>query len=303
MRPARVTPPVKCGRRRAALGKSKSKAPSKKRKKKLQKPRAGRATFAVRKGPHGGTLGDLRLVRQHIDAYRAGEPAALDVLMSLGRDAAYPALEYAEALQDPELIELARRLVAVPPAHVTNLYDLRAAAVEAVVERGKEAPSLFSAEPVVRGGGLALFDPREVSGALVRSGRPRREVEPQERGAIAVFGMSLLGDVQVRVVAGSPEEGKETLRRRLRVTSGVVAVGAPEAADGPRLGTVRLDPERTGLDHALAAGRVELFRLPPGLYRVDATHPPSGGVLLFVHPETEPEGSLVLDSGAVPGGL
>lgn len=229
-----------------------------------------------------------------MDNYRRGEQAALDVLTALGRDAAHPALRYAQELGDEELLDLARRLVAVPPSIHTNLAELRAAAVREVAERGRSAPRLDGAAVTAKGS-LALFDPLQVEAALVSGGRPARDPDALGRGRIAPLGLGVAGSVEARFVAA------ETIppgpRRRLRVGSGVVAVGAPDAADGPRLGTVRLDPERTGLDDALDAGRAQLFRLDPGVYLVGARHPGPDALEVILAPDPDP--SAPIGSGEV----
>jgi hypothetical protein len=284
------------------VGKSKSKKADKKKRKKAAAPKTpnapGKASlFELRRGPPHAGVGDLRLVRQHIDNYRAGEQAAFDVLTALGRDASFPALRYAEAIGDPELIDFARRLVAVPPAVHTNLAELRAAAVDAVVNRGKSAPRLAEAEALTARGSFGLFDPKAVEKWLVKGGRPSKDAAELERGTVTVLGLGVGGDVRVEVVTDPPPEARPRLRRRLRVGTGVVAVGVPEASDGPRLGAVRLDPERTGLDDALDAGRVQLFRLHPGIYAVDAYHPAPDRLRVHVHADPAPSAPLEAGSG------
>lgn len=227
-----------------------------------------------------------------MDAYRAGEVAALEVLTSLGRDAAHPALAYAEELGDPELIEHARRLVAVPPAIETNLYELREAAVDAILNRGRSAPLIEAAEGLTAQASFGLFDPSLAKAALVRGGRPRKEIEQERAGTIAVFGLSVPGKVTVHIEADKPPAGVPTTRRRLKVGSGVVVVGAPEASDGPRLGSVRLPPERTGLDDFLEARRVTVLRLSPGIYAVEACHQGADTLRVYVSPDPAPKEPL-----------
>lgn len=275
------------------------------KKKKRRSPTKTRSFVEQLRGPPHAGVGDLRLVRQHIDAYRGGEVAALEVLTSLGRDAAFPALKYAEALGDAELIEHARRLVAVTPAVQTNLYELREAAVDAIIERGRLAPELGTGPAATAKAGLALFDPAQVKQALARGGRPRRELEQERAGVIAVLGLATAESVAVRLALGAPAAGQATTRRRLKVGSGVVVIAPPEASDGPRLGTVRLDPERTALDDFFDAGTASLVRIVPGIYTVEAFYSAPSELSVHVHPDREPQSPLPFEAdsslAAIPG--
>lgn len=285
------------------MAKGKEKAKSKKGKKRpVAKNGLGGGKTPFERRPHAG-VGDLRLVRQHMDAYRGGEGAALEVLSSLGRDASYAALTYAEELEDPELIEFSRRLVAVPPAIETNLHDLREASVDNLVAQAlaDEAPALRGPIELEARGSLALFDPAQVKSFLARGGRARKEASEEHAGTLAMFGLGLGTAVRVEVRAQAAEPEVSVVRRRLRVGSGVVAVGLPEASDGPRLGTVRLDFARTGLDDALERGHAQLFRLPNGIWRVEATHPSPDVLRLYVSPDPEADAPLTDLNQGVPG--
>lgn len=284
------------------MKKSKDKAKGKKAKKRpvAKNGLAGGKTPFERR-PHAG-VGDLRLIRDHMDAYRNGEGAALEVLNSLGRDASFAALHYAEELEDAELIEFSRRLVAVPPAIETNLHELREASVETLVASAlaDEAPALRGDIELEAEGSLAFFDPAAVKRFLARGGRARKEASEEHAGTVALLGLGVAGRVRVEVRAHPPEAGVSTSSRRLRVGSGVVAAGRPEASDGPRLGTVRLDYARTGLDAALERGDAQLFRLPNGIWRVDAVHASETELRIYIYPDPDPEAPLSDLSDAVP---
>lgn len=270
---------------------AKSKSGKSAKTKKKAKPKAVSPFAQLKSSPHAG-LGDLRLIRQHMDAHRAGEPGALEVLTRLGRDASFTAYAYAKELGDAELLDIARRLVAVPPEVHTNLFALREASVDAVVARHEGAPDLDALEPFTVMGSFGLFDPANVKTAIAKGGRPRTENAKVLDGTVAILGMSVPDLVTVRFEMGPPPEGTATFRRRLKVSTGVVAVGAPEASDGPRLGAVRIDPEQTGLDLALAAGKIRIGRIRPGIYALDAAHLTSSTLTVWVHPDPSPSGPL-----------
>ena len=236
-----------------------------------------------------------------MDAYRAGEVAAMEVLTSLGRDACFSALKYAEKLGDEELIDFSRRLVAVPPSIETNLFELREASVDARVKEARTVVPALASEPLVRAtGSFALFDPLQTKRFLARGGRARKEPDAQHKGTLAVFGLSVSHEVTVRILQGEGPEGVSGVEQRLRVGSGVVAAGAPESSDGPRLGSVRLDPHRTQLDEALDKGMAELRALNPGVYRLVAIHPDPRTLAVYIRPDDTPEVSLAKDPWQIP---
>lgn len=279
------------------MAKSKGKGKSKKKK---PSSLASKSPFEQRRAPPHAGVSDLRLVRQHMDAYRDGESAALDVLTSLGRDACVPVLAYAEELGDEELLEFARRLVAVPPAIESNLFALREAAVDTLVDEYEDAPNLRSERTFAARGSLALFDPQQVRRFLARGGRARKEASEEHKGTLAIFGLGVADAVQVRVRPHPAPEGTPVMSRRLRVGSGVVAAGLPEASDGPRLGAVRLDPDRTALHDAADAEQVQFFKLANGVFRVDAVHSSADVLDLYVYSDANPEEKLPDSPGGVP---
>jgi hypothetical protein len=109
-------------------------------------------------------------------------------------------------------------------------------------------------------------------------------------GDVAWFGLPTAAPTAVRFTTQPCETG--ALRLRLRVDSGVVFAGPPEASDGPRLGTVRIDPNRTQLDEHLGKGR--FLRMKPGVYRIDARLGPDG-VVVHLIPDPDPDARLDLD--------
>jgi hypothetical protein len=237
--------------------------------------------------------GDLRAVRHHVEQWRKhGVEEARNMLMMLGRDASFTVCEVAEEWKDEELLAFGRRLVAVRPQLETNLDELRRLSVKAHVERAKE-----SAVPAVEiegveaiGGAFALFDPQRLIEDLTKGGRPRKELDRVNAGDVAWFGLPTAAATAVRFTSQPAPAG--ALRLRLRVDSGVVFAGAPEASDGPRLGTVRLDPQRTRLDEHLNSGH--FLRMKPGVYRIDARLE-SGTVMVHLRPDEAPETKLEID--------
>ena len=91
------------------------------------------------------------------------------------------------------------------------------------------------------------------------------------------------------------------LSLRLLVTSGVVFIGPPESADGPRLGELRIDPFSTQLDQKLHEGR--LVRFKPGRYVASAHRLDAGEIQLYVVPAPEAEPPLALTDLAPLGAL
>lgn len=251
-----------------------------------------------------GIDGDLRAVAAHVAAFKRGQDQEATIaLMGMGRDAAFLIREAAEESKDPGLEELARKLAAVPPQVDTNLYPLRRASVQARVQEALlDAPLAVHAENLMAvGGALAFFDPLQVQDDLAKSGRPGRDPERLQAGDIAWFGLPNAGGTPVVLLTDPPPEGQATRRLRLKVQSGAVFVGPPEAADGPRLGTVRLDPFHTALDAHLQRGA--FVRLKPGVF---AVHAYLKGGILQVHlvPDQTPNAEIAVDPaslGDVPG--
>ena len=172
--------------------------------------------------------------------------------------------------------------------------------MRALIGRAGGAPELWSAQGFRVGTRVGLFDPIQVEDALAAGGRPAKEAKRLQQGAVAEFTLPGSDAARARFVAGPPEASVRGLRRRLRVASGVVAVGDPEASSGPRLGAVRVDPERTGLHDALERRAVAFFRLDPGLYAVDGCVAEPGAVVFYVYPDPKPRGQLAPVGAVVP---
>ncbi len=237
--------------------------------------------------------GDLRAVRYHIDQWRKnGVEEARNMLMMLGRDASFTVCEVATERKDEALMAFGRRLVAVRPQLETNLNALRRASVRAHVERARKeaAPAVEVDNLAVAGGAVAVFDPERVVEALARGGWPRKDEARVNAGDVAWFGLPRTAPMPVRFTT-RPADGRP-LRLRLRVESGVVFAGAPEASDGPRLGTVRRDPHHTQLDAHLSSGR--FLRVKPGVYLLDVV---LTGAEVTVHLglDPDPEAALAID--------
>lgn len=212
--------------------------------------------------------GDLRDVPALVEKYKAGDMSGAEGLMDLGRDAAFSVLALGEAKRDDELLAFGKKLIAVPPQLPTNLFELRRQSVEALLKKHKaDAAPIENLMDVVLGNAGALFDPLRVAADLAKSGRPRRDPKRLEVGDLAWFWVPH-PKTRLEVRLGPPPTGVPGVRLRLKVDSGLVFLGAPEASDGPRLGTVRLDPFSTGLEDHLGEGR--LGRLKPGTYALYA---------------------------------
>jgi hypothetical protein len=238
--------------------------------------------------------GDLRLVGQHVEKFLEGVREAEEALLLLGRDASALVIAEAAKRDDPRLVELGRKLAAMPPRVSTNLHELRKASVAELAEAGlKRAPALSRSPKVeVHGPAAVLFDPLRIADALARSGRVRNDTERVTRGDIAWFGLGAASSYTLTLTSAAPTDAP-ILRAPLEVGSGVLFVGPPEAADGPRLGTVRLDPHKTALDdHAVRGGFVAV---PPGRYAVALTRGAKG---LVVHlTPAAPEETFEVDFG------
>lgn len=236
---------------------------------------------------------DLRLVPTHVAALDSDQKdQAMGVLMGMGRDAAFQVFELAKEKDDEELNLLARRLSATPPQVDTNLYALRRASVQDLVEEAQsDAPLIVESAITVHGGAVTIFDPLCVVDDLVKSGRPRRDLARLEVGDLALFGMDKSQDHSVRFSTDPPPEGQSVLVQRLKVESGVVLVSVPEASDGPRLGTVRLDPFHTHADeHASNGG---WGRIKSGMYRLSAYVDGEEVIQIFIAPDAKPSEKLL----------
>lgn len=238
--------------------------------------------------------GDLETIEAHVEAYLAGRSDAATTLTNMGRDAAHTVLQLARAKQSEPLEQFARRLAAIPPQVETNLKDLRRKSVRRRIEtERKHAPKAEEAGEVrVAGGAIAVFDPQRVLEDLVLGGRPRQRAERLQAGDIACLGLPTAEEVPVRFQQGPAPDGQPTARLRLKVDSGMVFVGPPEAADGPRMGTVRLDPFSTRLDELAPRGR--FLRMSNGVLVVWAYRDAEGAVCLHVAEDPDPGADLGL---------
>lgn len=238
-----------------------------------------------------GPDGDLRLVDLHVQRWIKGEEGPEAALLAMGRDASHTVVQIAEQLGDEKLKEFGRRLAAVRPRVDTNFWALRAGSVERIIldAKARGAKPAFEAGVLkVPGYAVALFDPILVLDALVKGGRPRNEIPRVARGDITWFARPGREQDGLRFTLEPARDGEADLRLRLRVQSGIVFVGPPEASDGPRLGTLRLDPFRTQLDGFVDQGT--FVAVPPGVYRVEviASSPGEIRLALVEIPKDEP---------------
>lgn len=232
--------------------------------------------------------GDLRFVEAHVDYYLQGVEQADVALKKLGRDAAETVTQIARRLGNAELEAYGRKLTALKPQVETNMAELRRASVVEHVEGArKKAPSIgdtprFSLELPT----IAIFDPLRVVDALVRGGRPRLDKNRVGAGDVAWFPRETdVGSIALAMAEAAPAAGEGALELRLTVSSGLVFVGPPEASDGPRLGSVRLDPFRTQLDEYVGQGR--FARVDPGHYAVHVRRGATGVAVTLVATEDE----------------
>ena len=179
----------------------------------------------------------------------------------------------------------------------------------------------FLGDSIVQGIGDA-----ELLGWAGRLARRSIAVDPQRAVSNTYCNLGLRGDSSLRVAARWKDEAlrrqrpgedlafvfsfgaavrpqKVARKEALSAAKGMVLeanalgrvlfVGPPEAADGPRLGTVRLDPHKTALDdHAVRGGFVAV---PPGRYAVALTRGAKG---LVVHlTPAAPEETFEVDFG------
>ncbi len=246
-----------------------------------------------------GIEGDLRVVVAHCEAFMGGqEDEATAALMIMGRDASFVVREFAIKADSQGLGDLARKLAAVPPQVDTNLYAMRHLSVQILVDEAMEdAPLAVHAENLMAvGGAVAVFDPIMLQEDLARSGRARRDPARLQAGDLAWVGLPSAAGTAVQLKSDPPPEGQQTRRLRLQVKSGLIFVGPPEASDGPRLGTVRLDPFHTALNAHLEKGA--FVKVKPGIYAVYA-YLSDGALMLHMLPDPDPSEELVVDPGAL----
>jgi hypothetical protein len=242
--------------------------------------------------------GDLRDVEALVKKWKAGDMVGAEGLMDLGRDASFLVLALGEKAKDEELLAFGKKLVAVPPRVPTNLHALREASVEKLIKANLDAPAIESIVDLEIGTATAFFDPRRVAADLARYGRPRREAKRLEAGDLAWFGIPAAAG-KLDVLTSALPEGAPAVRLRLQVDSGLVFLGPPEASDGARLGTVKLDPFHTGLDDLAAKGR--FARLKPGTYALHAYLAGSHHVRVHLVPDPDKKAPLDLVEATVRG--
>lgn len=240
------------------------------------------------------TDADLRYVPQHVENWLKGVQEAGQALMTLGRDAAYTVLALAQEKDHTELKEFGRKLAAIPPQVDTNLDALREQSVrDHLAKYRNEAPAPSDVTDYeIRGGAIALFDPKRIMENLVHHGRPRRDPTRLVSGALAWYGLPRAEPTKVRFVEDAPPEGQPTARLRVKIESGVLFVGPPEASDGPRLGAVRKNPFGTAIDEY--AERSRFLKLKPGTYAVFAQMHDDALVAYLVK-DRAPDDASVLD--------
>jgi hypothetical protein len=233
--------------------------------------------------------GDLRNVESWARRAGAGDAEAQQALLMLGRDASWLVQKIAQETNDEILKTLAKKIIAVPPQVKTNLYELRREAVMSLVRAALEdAPPIAEVDAItVPGTAIALFDPERVIDGLTKGGRLRKDVERVKAGDIIWFGVDGAGPAKLHLVRALPPPAQPVLDLRLRVTSGVVFIGPPESADGPRLGELRLDPFSTQLHAYAKSGR--MVRMKPGRYIVAGHRLDAGEIQLYVSPASEAE--------------
>lgn len=246
-----------------------------------------------------GIEGDLRVVSLHCKAFLDGqEDEATAALMVMGRDASFVVRAAADESGNQGLSDLARKLAAVPPQVDTNLHAMRSLSVQILVDDAMEdAPLAVHAENLMAvGGSVAIFDPLMVQEDLAKSGRARRDPERLQAGDLVWMGLPSASGTALHLRSDPVAEGQPTRRLRLQVKSGLVFVGPPEASDGPRLGTVRLDPFHTALNEHLEKGA--FVKVKPGIYAVYA-YLSDGALALHLLPDPDPSEELVVDPGAL----
>lgn len=246
-------------------------------------------------GSSVGAEGDLRQVPRYVEALARGDEEAASALMTFGRDASYTVTKMARERGDAQLEALGRRLGAVPPEVETNLFALREASVQSLLAKARTgAPVAQQVKSVaVAGGAVAFFDPARIKDSLVRSGRPRKEPGRVSAGDVAWVGLPTPHATEVRLLFAPPPEGQPGVQLRLRIESGVVFVGPPEAADGPRMGEVRRDPFGTALSEHAASGH--FLRVKPGTYSLWVYLASPRDLAVHLTPDPTPEDPLAVD--------
>lgn len=250
----------------------------------------------------GLTSGDLRLLETHVDNYLKGVKEAETALRLLGRDASATVMEMAERLKNKDLLEFGKRLVAVKPTVETNMMELRHESIVENLARAKATALDLDDAPIitVTGPTVALFDPLKIADALARGGRPRNQIERVARGDLAWFAPGA-DRVKVSLTREEADADADALELRLVIESGLFFVGPAEAADGPRMGTVRFDPFRTGLDDFIDRGR--FVALEPGPYALRVRREGTTKVRVVIRPSAArgPLDLALSALGNVPG--
>lgn len=231
--------------------------------------------------------GDLRAVEGHVKDLLGGKEEAIGDILTFGRDAAGIVLRIAEEKKNDELRALAKKLGAVPPQVPTNMMELREAAVKELISKAQDkSPNATDVrELAIASNTVALFDPQRILDALVKSGRPRRDPERVGKGDVAWFAAQS-PSIKVTLTTAALPAGQAASMARLKVDSGIIFVGPGEAADGPRLGEVRLDPFRTNLHANLTKGR--LVRLKAGMWKASAYQGEGGAIRVHLSLDADP---------------
>jgi hypothetical protein len=239
-----------------------------KRKKKEEASPANAPTAKTEALVDQDALGDLRLIEAHVEQMMLGSNEAEVAIRIMGRDAVAIVAQLGQQAQNQAVLDLAKKLVAVSPEVTTNLFALREASILGLVELALvEAPEIEST-PVVSNQitSIGLFDPVCVGDVLIKTGRVRTKSDRLGRGDLAFLPLAPNTEYSAVLHLGPPPEGQSTTELRLRVESGVIFVGPPEASDGERLGSIRFDPFATRLNQFLTRGG--FVRVAPGFYQV-----------------------------------
>jgi hypothetical protein len=225
-------------------------------------------------------LGDLRLIEAHVEEFLKGSEEAEAALKIMGRDAALTVEKLAKENESEELLSFARRLIPMRPEVETNLFALREQSILDIIEEALESAPSVSESPVVADQSIAfsVFDPFCVGDVLIRTGRIRTDPKRLGQGDLALYPLALEQMTDVQLTAEPVPDGQVTSDVWLRVQSGVVFIGPPEATDGERLGSIRFDPFSTKLNQHLERGG--FVRVEPGCYQVRAF---DGGDKVCVH--------------------
>jgi len=242
-------------------------------------------------------LGDLRLVEAHVEQMIQGIAEAEVALKMMGRDAATTVEQLGKLRNNQKVLDLAKKLIAVRPEVPTNLFELREASVLGLVEQAlAEAPSIAE-EPQISDQmiAIALFDPVCVGDILIKTGRVRTKGDRLGRGDLAMMPLTPNVSRTALITQTPAPEGQPTSNVRLRVESGVIFVGPPEASDGERLGAIRFDPFKTKLNQFLDRGG--FVRVEPGFYQVAAYE--DGDKVCFHLTSTDPKDQDPLEPATI----